>query len=81
MKMCNQNLKKNIAGRIPETTLRGNPSNYSANAIQLLIRQNVHPLIHDYLETNKKTSINFYKLFDNTKAYKSQQKMLSANTV
>ena len=53
MKMCEQILKKNIAGRIPETTRSENPF----NAIQLLIKQNVPSLIYDYLETkllNKK---------------------------
>ena len=47
MKMCEQILKKNIAGRIPETTRSENPF----NAIQLLIKQNVPLLIYDYLET------------------------------
>ena len=47
MKMCEQILKKNIAGRIPETTRSENPF----NAIQLLIKQNVPSLIYDYLET------------------------------
>ena len=47
MKMCEQILKKNIAGKIPETTRSENPF----NAIQLLIKQNVPLLIYDYLET------------------------------
>ena len=47
MKMCEQILKKNIAGGIPETTR----SKIHLNAIQLLIKQNEPSLIYDYLET------------------------------
>ena len=53
MKMCEQILKKNIAGRLPETTR----SEIHLNAIQQLIKQNVPSIIYDYLETkssNKK---------------------------
>ena len=58
MKMCEQIFKKNIAGRIPETTRNENPfkrnpnthqTKYSSN--QILIKQNVPSLIYDYLET------------------------------
>ena len=51
MKMCEQIL--NIAERIPETTR----SEIHFNAIQLLVRHIVPPLIYDHLEKNHKTKI------------------------
>ena len=59
-------LKKNIAGRIPETTQVKN----HLNAIQLLIKQNVPSLIYDYLETkswNKKVKTIKSNLLKNDK--------------
>ena len=47
MKMCEQILKKNIAGRIPETTRSENLLNRHPTTHQ----KNWPPLIYDYLQT------------------------------
>ena len=47
MKMCEQILRKNIAGRIPETTRSENPFKRHRTTRQ----KNVPSLIYDYLET------------------------------
>ena len=49
MKMC-EHIKKNIAGRNPETTRK----EIHSNAIPLLIRENMPPLIFDYFKSKLK---------------------------
>ena len=48
MKMCEQILKKNIAGRIPETTRSENLFNRHPTTHQ---KKNLPPLIYDFYET------------------------------